>query len=218
MTSAVLSVAPSFLVSCAASRSTRQSVWKTNVPGVATELQQNKVQCCRLRVNASVQAEVDVVKAAMDVSLPEGLVLRTLEVEDYKKGYVELLSQLTVTGTISEEAFQARYQELQKRGEDYHIAVVEDVSLGRVVATGTLLVEYKILRQCGKVGHIEDVVVDASQRSRQLGKTILAQLSNRAKEAGCYKVILDCSDSNVPFYEKCGFKRKEIQMALYFVE
>ena len=37
-----------------------------------------------------------------------------------------------------------------------------------------------------------------------------------ADHLGCYKLILDCSESNVKFYEKCGFKRKEIQMARYF--
>ena len=35
---------------------------------------------------------------------------------------------------------------------------------------------------------------------------------DQAREAGCYKVILDCSDSNVKFYEKCGFQKKEVQM------
>ena len=31
----------------------------------------------------------------------------------------------------------------------------------------------------------------------------------------CYKVILDCDDSNVGFYEKCGYSRKGAQMAMY---
>ena len=33
-----------------------------------------------------------------------------------------------------------------------------------------------------------------------------------AEEAGCYKVILDCSEENVPFYAKCGLTKKEVQM------
>ena len=33
-----------------------------------------------------------------------------------------------------------------------------------------------------------------------------------AKEAGCYKVILDCAEANAAFYEKCGLTRKEVQM------
>lgn len=33
-----------------------------------------------------------------------------------------------------------------------------------------------------------------------------------SKARGCYKVILDCAEHNVAFYEKCGLTRKEIQM------
>ena len=44
---------------------------------------------------------------------------------------------------------------------------------------------------------------------------VIEQLVHLGKELGCYKVILDCSQKNVPFYEKCGFKVKEVQMAVY---
>ena len=37
-----------------------------------------------------------------------------------------------------------------------------------------------------------------------------------AKEAGCYKAILDCGEERVPFYEKCGLARKEVQMVRLF--
>ena len=33
-----------------------------------------------------------------------------------------------------------------------------------------------------------------------------------ARKAGCYKVILDCSEDNVDFYARSGFKRKEVHM------
>lgn len=41
---------------------------------------------------------------------------------------------------------------------------------------------------------------------------VIAALVAYADSQGCYKVILDCSDDNATFYEKCGFKRKEVQM------
>lgn len=41
---------------------------------------------------------------------------------------------------------------------------------------------------------------------------IVAAAVEAALQAGCYKVILDCTESNAPFYEACGFKRKELQM------
>jgi glucosamine-phosphate N-acetyltransferase len=41
------------------------------------------------------------------------------------------------------------------------------------------------------------------------------QLKHIGFSLGCYKLILDCTRDKVPFYEKAGFKEKEIQMALY---
>ncbi|MFS7921590.1 putative glucosamine-phosphate N-acetyltransferase transcription regulator GNAT family [Helianthus anomalus] len=51
----------------------------------------------------------------------------------------------------------------------------------------------------------------------QLGKKVVGFLVDHARLTGCYKVILDCSEDNRAFYEKCGFKKKEIQMVKYFI-
>ena len=49
-----------------------------------------------------------------------------------------------------------------------------------------------------------------------MGHLLMRKLAEVSKDAGCYKVILDCSEDNVEFYEKCGFSRKGVQMAEYF--
>ncbi|KAH9545055.1 hypothetical protein CY35_12G029000 [Sphagnum magellanicum] len=126
---------------------------------------------------------------------PDTFVLRPLEAADYHKGRVE---------------------HLQKLGANHHVAVIEDVVRKKIVATGSILVEYKFVRNCGKVGHIEDVVVDNSVRGQHLGLRIVEFLTTFAEEAGCYKVILDCSTENATFYEKCGLSIKGTQMAKYF--
>ncbi len=41
---------------------------------------------------------------------------------------------------------------------------------------------------------------------------LIAAATEFSKEAGCYKVILDCAEDNVEFYAKCGLTRKEVQM------
>ena len=43
-------------------------------------------------------------------------------------------------------------------------------------------------------------------------------LINEAKRKGCYKVILNCKEDNVRFYEKCGLKRHGIEMKRYLEE
>ncbi|GLT94701.1 hypothetical protein SLE2022_124300 [Rubroshorea leprosula] len=146
----------------------------------------------------------------------ESFRVRKLEISDKAKGFIDLLQQLSVCDSVSDKEFEDRFQELRSYGDDHLICVIEDDSSGKIVATGSLLIEKKFLRNCGKVGHIEDVVVDGSARGKQLGKKIIEFLTDHARAMGCYKVILDCSEDNRGFYEKCGFKKKEIQMAKYF--
>ncbi|XP_057498692.1 glucosamine 6-phosphate N-acetyltransferase [Actinidia eriantha] len=143
--------------------------------------------------------------------------VRKLEMSDKSKGFIELLQQLTVCDSVSDKQFEERFQELSSYGDDHVICVIEDKCSGKIVTTGSVFIEKKFIRNCGKVGHIEDVVVDSSSRGMQLGKKIVEFLTDHACSMGCYKVILDCSTENQEFYEKCGFKKKEIQMVKYFI-
>ncbi|PSC72859.1 glucosamine 6-phosphate N-acetyltransferase [Micractinium conductrix] len=104
---------------------------------------------------------------------------------------------------------------MSKRKDTYKVVVIEDLDKGSIIATATLVVELKFIRGCSKCGHIEDVVVDSTYRGLRLGLRIIEALMKAAEEAGCYKVILDCSEENVPFYEKCGLIKKEVQCVRY---
>ncbi|XP_031487870.1 glucosamine 6-phosphate N-acetyltransferase [Nymphaea colorata] len=152
----------------------------------------------------------------MEEGAESRFLVRRLEVSDYEKGFISLLSQLTICPPISFDEFRSRFMEIEALGDNHVICVVEDTEQGRLVATGSIFVERKFLRGCGKVGHIEDVVVDSAARGMRLGQRVVGFLSNHARSVGCYKVILDCSPDNRGFYERCGFVQKELQMAVYF--
>jgi GNAT superfamily N-acetyltransferase len=83
------------------------------------------------------------------------------------------------------------------RPETYYILVFEHVPSKRIIATATLLVERKFLRNAGLVGHIEDVAVDPEQRGKNLGKRVIVALTEIAEKVGCYKTILDCNEGNI---------------------
>ncbi|XP_068340460.1 glucosamine 6-phosphate N-acetyltransferase-like [Pyrus communis] len=142
--------------------------------------------------------------------------VRKLELSDKGKGFIELLQQLTICDSVSDKDFEDRFKELSTRAENHQVFVIEARS-GKIVATGSVFIERKFIRNCGKVGHIEDIVVDANARGMQLGKKIINALTDYAHSMGCYRVILDCSVENKAFYEKCGYKQKEIQMVKYFI-
>jgi len=144
-----------------------------------------------------------------------GLVIRNLAPSDYSAGFLGLLGQLTTVGEIPEEYFLKRLQEIEA-SQRQHMLVVEDEKTHQIVATATLLVERKFIHEAGFAAHIEDVVSDESVRGKGLGKKIIEALILLAEQCGCYKVILDCEEHNIAFYEKCGFTLKEVEMACYF--
>ncbi|KAL7751938.1 Glucosamine-phosphate N-acetyltransferase-like protein [Sorochytrium milnesiophthora] len=155
---------------------------------------------------------------ATQSALPEGYILRELQAGDYDKGYLDLLAQLTVTGNFSRQQFEDQVEYITKRNDTYCVIVIEDLHAKRVVAAGTVLLERKFIHSCGVVAHIEDIVVDKDQRGLKFGLRIINALVHIAKQYNAYKTILDCSESNVGFYEKCGFTKKAVEMALYHTE
>ena len=90
----------------------------------------------------------------------------------------------------------------------YRIVEVDN----KVMGVASLIAINKILRSGSRMGLIEDVAVSTEARGLGLGKLLIEDLLALGKELGCYKVILNCSDDNVGFYEKCGMYKAENQM------
>ena len=90
----------------------------------------------------------------------------------------------------------------------YRVATLDEKILG----VASLITIDKILRSGSRMGLIEDVAVSPESHGLGLGKLLIEDLLALAEEKGCYKVVLNCSDDNVPFYEKCGMYKAENQM------
>ncbi|PSK39316.1 hypothetical protein C7M61_001925 [Candidozyma pseudohaemuli] len=146
--------------------------------------------------------------------LPKNYSIRAPAAKDHAQ-YTETLKVLTKVGDISPEQFQDVVYTWEKYSDMYHPRVIVDEN-DTVVATGMLVVEQKIIHECGKVGHIEDIAVSKSQQGNRLGDFLISLLTAIAKEMGCYKVILDCLPENVGFYEKCGYLPVGIEMGHRF--
>ena len=120
-----------------------------------------------------------------------------LKKEDFSLDYFNLLGQLT---TIDPE-------KITKNDFDVFIDNLSDIHLVKVikhenliVGTVTILKELKILHNLKKVGHIEDVVIHEKYRGYGLGKKLIEIAKNECED--CYKIILNCKDHNIGFYEK----------------
>ncbi|MCJ1469918.1 Glucosamine-phosphate N-acetyltransferase-like protein [Pseudocyphellaria aurata] len=159
------------------------------------------------------------ISPAVRASLPANYTIRPLQRSDYRANHLDPLRVLTKVGDISQEAWVEQYDWMAKVPDTYFLLVVCD-DRGKIVGTGTLLKERKLLvpsiiRNLGNVGHIEDIAVLEDQQGKKLGLYILRALGYIAEKVGCYKQILDCSAQNEGFYVKCGFKRAGTEMAQY---
>jgi glucosamine-phosphate N-acetyltransferase len=85
---------------------------------------------------------------------------------------------------------------------------------GYVRGVASLYILEKLMHNGSNVGLIEDVAVASNSQGMGIGRLLINKLVEIAKEERCYKVILNCSDKNVGFYEKCGFSQREVQMRI----
>ena len=131
------------------------------------------------------------------------IVIRELKKEDLWNGFLTSLDSLREASNIKKEKAEEIFEKINAN-EDHIIAVAEIE--GKIVGSTTLLIESKFIHKGGIVGHIEDVVVNKNFQGRKIGEKIVNYLLEYAKNRGCYKTILDCTDDVKPFYEKMGFK------------
>tara|TARA_B100000963_G_scaffold123434_1_gene107664 strand:- start:7966 stop:8367 length:402 start_codon:yes stop_codon:yes gene_type:complete len=87
------------------------------------------------------------------------------------------------------------------------------VALENEIVVGYASIHYlkKITR---KSGIIEDVVVKEDQRGKGIGKLLVRNLIEKAKQNNCDKIILSSSEKNLKFYIKLGFKKNEFEMIM----
>ncbi|EKM53266.1 uncharacterized protein PHACADRAFT_259489 [Phanerochaete carnosa HHB-10118-sp] len=158
------------------------------------------------------------IPAGVKEQLHPDLHIRPLASTDYKRGHLSVLSVLTVVTDPGEGAWVAQFNALKAALHTYYSIVIIDKLTDRIVAVGTVFIERKFLRGLGSVGHIEDIAVDERQQGKKLGLRIIQALTRVSENSGCYKTILNCNDKNIPFYEKCGYQKKENEMAKYAPE
>lgn len=85
----------------------------------------------------------------------------------------------------------------------------------KLLGTATLVVQLNLTHGGKPYAHLENVVTDKSCRGNGIGKKLIDYLVEEANKRGCYKKVLSCEGKNVPFYERCRFRRTgEIEMRL----
>ena len=130
-------------------------------------------------------------------------IIRELRKEDLWNGFLTTLDSLRQASNIDRSKAEEVFEKINSNPD--HIIIVAELD-GKIVGATTILIEPKFIHRGGLVGHIEDVVVDKNFQGQRIGEKIIKYLLEFAKNRGCYKTILDCTDDVKPFYEKLGFK------------
>lgn len=134
--------------------------------------------------------------------------IRPLEPGDFWAGFFEALASLRESGLTPDEARRI----LLARPDNIRTFVL--LTDGIVAATATLVIEQKFIHRGGLVGHVEDVATNPAMRGRGLASRLVERLVEEARQAGCYKVILDCNDHVAPFYQRLGFRVNALCMRI----
>ncbi|OYW11587.1 MAG: GNAT family N-acetyltransferase [Planctomycetales bacterium 12-60-4] len=137
------------------------------------------------------------------------LTIRPMYATDLRRGFLVALASLKPCELTDEQAIAVFRRRMRQKIMTY-VAMLDD----RVVGTASLIIEPKFINTGGIVGHIEDVAVHQAYQHHGVGGKLVRHILEVCRVQGCYKVILDCADDVIPFYEKLGFHRWEQAMRI----
>lgn len=88
---------------------------------------------------------------------------------------------------------------------------------GEIVATYTILLEYKLIHKYGVVAHGEDLVVRTDHRGKGVAKSMMDYALEFCKQHGCYKFITTVDNTMVDYFNNIlGTKECEVSLMRYF--
>lgn len=138
--------------------------------------------------------------------------VRELQHVDIQNGFLQTLSNLAQVDNSIEGIRKAEKILLEIKPYPFYkifVAVKDD---GQIIGSTTLLMEQKFIHDGARVGHIEDVSTRREYEGKGIGSALIQYALRYAKKENCYKVVLDCSEKNVQFYKRIGFKKHEVSM------
>tara|TARA_Y100000816_G_scaffold292346_1_gene287120 strand:- start:207 stop:635 length:429 start_codon:yes stop_codon:yes gene_type:complete len=96
--------------------------------------------------------------------------------------------------------------------DNHNTYICIDIEKDKLVGIITIFIERKLIHNIGKVAHIEDLVVHPEYRKNGISKLLINRCIQDAKKEQCYKIILNCSENLIKFYEKNNFYKSGFQM------
>jgi len=137
------------------------------------------------------------------------IIIRHMNAVDLQRGFLETVRALRSTNLTYDEAIAVFRRRMRNKVRTF-VALID----GKVVGTASLLIEPKFIHDGGVTGHVEDVAVHPECQGQGIGVLLMDRVLEESRREGCYKVILDCAEKVMPFYEKLGFSKWERAMRI----
>ena len=135
------------------------------------------------------------------------IIIKELDCDDNYEQYLELMYEFTnYKKDVPIEDFKNYVNQKTK----LRIIILKNKE-NKIIGAGTIFNIEKLHNN--SIGQIEDVIITEKYRNIGLGKTIINKLIEIGKtKFKCYKIVLNCLDKNIKFYEKCDFTISGVQM------
>jgi glucosamine-phosphate N-acetyltransferase len=151
------------------------------------------------------------------------IIIREMEYEDLDRGFLEVYDSLVPARIDKYTASQILTSIKSNPLHKVFVAVVVEDDVGKeekkeknkVLGTTTLIVEPKFIAGGARVGHIEDVAVRPGYQGMSIGSRLIKHVTEYAKnKMGCIKIVLDCAEQTMTFYQKLGYTYQDICMKI----
>ncbi len=154
--------------------------------------------------------------------MAQSIIIRTAREEDINR-ILELYHELAI---ITSEVEQGKHLSSEDYRETfarirvvpgYHLLVADD--RGIVVGTMVLLIMPNLAHNASPWAIIENLIVDSRYRGQQIGQLLIEHAIEKARESGCYKLILTSNKKRRAahkFYRLLGFEASSYGFSLYF--
>jgi len=119
-----------------------------------------------------------------------------------ENSFFQTLSHLSPIDLIHNADKIKIFYDCEKRGIEIYVAILDNL----VVGTIRIIFETKFYHQGKTVAHIEDLAIHPRYIKQGVAEGLMKYATNRCVEQGAYKIILNCSDDLLAFYQKLGFQ------------
>lgn len=145
----------------------------------------------------------------MKKEMKEKMKIRELKLEDLENSsFFETMSNLVPVEKMSYFLSKKIFNDCKKRGIKIYVMEHD----GLIIGTIRCLLETKFYHDGKMVMHIEDVATHKEYEGLGVAKSLIKHAKEVSKQKNCYKVVLNCFEKLVVYYNKSDFKEVGVHM------